>query len=287
MNIPACPYLGLQDDPETQVAFPSAINFCHHLKTPGAVSLEYQRTFCQSGRHILCEVFPQGHYTRLPAGAQVAAGERTMIRRSWLLTMVMMSILFVAGGVTLSQPSWRLLHFLHELPPQIGKTLPAPPVTAQPPPTQPSATATPVYFTSTAEIPATSVPLGTVALAPLGLETPIGTSPTLLIHRVLPGESLDLIAAHFETSVEAIQAINHFLPSPLLADLPIIILLGQTQTAGLPQFEAYQVNVAGITIGQLAQSLGVDVVQLCKYNLMPEGTPLVAGQWLLLPWPAK
>jgi LysM repeat protein len=287
MNIPACPYIGLQDDPETQVAFPSEINFCHHLKTPGPVSLEYQRTFCQSGRHILCEIFPEGHYTRLPARAQVVAGEGTLIRRPWLLTVVIMLFLFVAGGVALSQPSWRLLHFFLEAPPQIGKTLPAPPVTVPPSPTQPSATAASADFTSTAEITTTSVSLGTVALAPLGLETPIGTSPTLLIHRVLPGESLDLIAARFDTSVEAIQAINYFLPSPLLADLSIIIPLGQTQTAGLPQFEAYQVSVAGITIEQLAQSLGVNIVQLRKYNLLPEGAMLVAGQWLLLPRPPK
>lgn len=277
MNIPVCPYLGLQDDPETHVAFPSETNFCHHLKTPGPVNLEYQRTFCQSGRHLLCAVFPEGRYTRLPVQAQVVAGERTLIRRPWLLTIV--TFLFVAGGAALTQSSAGFTHFLLKSPPQIGKTLPAPPVTVPPSPPQPSATAATVYFTSTAEIPATPVPLG--------LETPIGASPALLIHRVLPGESLDLIAAHFDTSVEAIQAINYFLPSPLLADLPIIIPLGQTQTAGLPQFESYQVSVAGLTIEQLAQSLGVNVVQLRKYNLLPEGTTLVAGQWLLLPRPAK
>lgn len=82
--------------------------------------------------------------------------------------------------------------------------------------------------------------LPAVALAPLGLVTPIGESHTLLIHSVLPGESPDLIAAHFDTSVEAIQAFNYYLRSSLLVDVTLVITLGQTQTAGLPRFEAYQ-----------------------------------------------
>jgi len=296
MDISACPYLGLQDDPETQFVFPSQINFCHHLKIPGPVSLEYQHTFCQSGQHILCEVFPDGRYAHLPAGAQIIAGERTMMHRPWLLTIVIMLILFIAGGVTLTQLSPGPLDFFLEEPPQMRETLPAPPVTARPSPALPSPTATPVYFSLTADPPTASVPSGTVvlntnlsivALVPLGLETPIGTNPTLLIHRVLPGENLDLIAAHFDTSVEAIQAINYFLPSPLWVDLPLIVPLGQTQTASLPQFEAHQVSAAGVTVEQLAQSLNVDAMQLRKYNLLPERATLVAGQWLLLPRPAK
>ena len=140
----------------------------------------------------------------------------------------------------------------------------------------------------TAAIPTASVPFGTtairmtlpaVALAPLGLVTPIGESPTLLIHRVLPGESPDLIAAHFDTSVEAIQIINYYLRSPLLVYVALVIPLGQTQTAGLPRFEAYQ--------EAFCSKSGVDIVQLRKYNLLPEGITLVVGRWLLLPRPAK
>lgn len=54
-------------------------------------------------------------------------------------------------------------------------------------------------------------------------------------------------------------------------DFPLAVPLGQTQTAGFPRFDAYQVGVAGTTVEQLTQSLGVDVVQLRKYNLCLRG----------------
>lgn len=292
MNISTCPYLGLQADPETQVSFPSQSNFCHHLKTPGPVGLEYQRTFCQSALHARCLVFPQGRHTRLPIEAQVIAAERKIIRRPWVMAVALVLIL---GWITFSLAP-DLLPFSFQLFPQTQKTLPAPPITAPPSVTLPSLTVSPDSVTPTARTPVASSPSGmvgsevalaTATYAPLGLETPIGTDPMLLIHRVLPGENLDLIAARFDTSVEAIQAINYFLPSPLWADLPLVVPLGKIQTAGLPQFEAYQVSAAGVTVEQFAQSLDVNAMQLCKYNLLPEGATLIAGQWLLVPRPSK
>jgi LysM repeat protein len=289
----------MQDDPETQVSFPSQVNLCHHLKNPGRVNLEYQRIFCQSGQHPYCEIFPEGRYTQLPGRARIDATQRAVIRRPWLLTALIVLALLVIGvaGLTLLDPD--LLPFsLQPLLPA-GETLLAPPVTDRPSSASPSSPATSDEFTSTADIPVAPIvsapstttvldaTLVTATYVPIGLETPIGTNPSLLIHRVLPGESLDLIAARFDTSVEAIQAINYYLPSPLWADLPLVVPLGQQATAGLPQFEAYQVSASGITVEQFAQGLDLDVRLLRKYNLLPEGARLVAGQWLLIPRPSE
>jgi hypothetical protein len=256
------------------------------------VSLEYQRAFCQSAHHNQCLVFHQEGHLRLPVEAQVIASNGKIIRRSWILVIALILILFAVGGATVALLGQGILPFSFQSSPQTNKTFPVPSGTARPSPSLPALSGTPDYFTPTTFRPPAALPSGTIVLevtlatatcAPLGLETPIGTNPTLLIHRVLPGENLELIAAHFDTSIEAIQNINYFLPSPLWADLPLVVPLGRTQTVGLPQFEAYEVSANGIEVEQLAQSLDVDAMQLRKYNLLPERATLIAGQWLILP----
>jgi hypothetical protein len=292
MIVSSCPYLGLRGDPETQVSFPSQSNFCHHLKTSAPVSLEYQRAFCQSAHHTQCLVFHQEGHLRLPVEAQVIASNGKIIRRSWILVIALVLILLAVGGIALGPLDQGISSLSLPISPHTNKTLPAPSGTARPSPSLPALSGALGYFTPTTFRPTAALPSGTVAFevtlatatcAPLGLETPVGTNPTLLIHRVLPGENLELIAAHFDTSIEAIQNINYFLPSPLWADLPLVVPLGRTQTVGLPQFEAYEVSANGIEVEQLAQSLGVDAMQLRKYNLLPERATLIAGQWLILP----
>jgi hypothetical protein len=210
--------------------------------------------------------------------------------------IVLVVILFTVGGITMGLLDQGISSFSLPLSPQTNKTLPPPAGSARPSPSLPALSVTPDYLTPTTLKPMVALPSATVVLhvisatatyAPLGLETPIGKNPTLLIHRVLPGENLELIATHFDTSVEAIQNINYFLPSPLWADLPLVVPLGGTQTIGLPHFEAYEVSANGIAVEQLAQSLGVDAMQLRKYNLLPERATLIAGQWLILPRPSK
>ncbi len=57
------------------------------------------------------------------------------------------------------------------------------------------------------------------------------------------GERLDLIATHFDTLIETVPFINCF-AFTALADCRV--LLGRTRAVVLPQFEAYQVSVAGV-----------------------------------------
>jgi hypothetical protein len=42
----ACPYLGTADDPESFIAYPSAMNRCYRLDEGHAVSLSHQAEFC-------------------------------------------------------------------------------------------------------------------------------------------------------------------------------------------------------------------------------------------------
>ena len=295
MNTSTCPYLGLRDDPDTQVAFPSEINFCQHVRRPAPVDLEYQRSFCLADTYAQCPVFPGYRHPSLPQDAQGNWPLGSSRPLAWLWIAILAAVLVIGGLIGLP---W----LTHGRPfPDLGLAPPtevlhpSPSVLTQTPQPLSTGTSTPVYFTPTAlaqtttlasEAPATSdmgTQMPTLVLAPLGLETPIGVSPTLLIHRVLPGESLDLIAGRYHTTVAAIQALNYFLPTPLWADLPLVIPVNETRVAGLPQFQAYLVTTTGVSLKQLADSLGVDSVQLSQYNLLTEDTALTAGQWLLVP----
>src|SRR5512136_2718061 len=62
-----CDYLGLRDDPQTALAFPSPWNCCYRARPVGAVRLEYQRVFCQTAAHAACAVLRQEKPSALPA----------------------------------------------------------------------------------------------------------------------------------------------------------------------------------------------------------------------------
>jgi len=63
----ACPYLGLLQDSQTTLAFPSIANLCYHARPLVPPSLEYQRSFCLNGRqHTRCPVFIRSELAPLP-----------------------------------------------------------------------------------------------------------------------------------------------------------------------------------------------------------------------------
>ncbi len=86
----------------------------------------------------------------------------------------------------------------------------------------------------------------------------------------------------YNTTVEAIRAVNYYLPSPLWVDWLVIIPVGITDTQGLPAFEAYMVTDQ-VTIEELAQKLSVSPEVLRYYNAVEGGYRLTPGEWLLIP----
>ena len=52
-----CPNLGLEYDPSTYHAFPAEQNFCHKVKTPGPVDLQYQAAVCLKENYPHCPIY--------------------------------------------------------------------------------------------------------------------------------------------------------------------------------------------------------------------------------------
>jgi LysM repeat protein len=116
------------------------------------------------------------------------------------------------------------------------------------------------------------------------LETPFGSQPKFIIHQVANGESLILIAKRYGTTLEAIQAVNFFLPSPLWSGWLLVIPLNTIDVENLPAFEAYVVSEEDVNADQLAINLDTDLEALLYYNAISSAEdPLPPGRWLLIP----
>ncbi|MGB8214213.1 MAG: LysM domain-containing protein [Anaerolineales bacterium] len=148
------------------------------------------------------------------------------------------------------------------------------------PPTQVQNTPTPTFTLTSPSIP-TKVTTPTTE-SPHVLETPIGIVYKLVIHRVQPGESLESIASHYWTTVDAIAAINYHIPSPLLVNWLLIVPINQTDVQGLPVFEAYTVKTS-VLVETLTQQLSIDPTMFKLYNGLNDGEILSAGEWVLVP----
>jgi hypothetical protein len=59
MNSKFCPYLGLKDDPNTALGFPSEGNFCHHVSPSIPVRRDHQQNYCLSTSYHACPVIVQ------------------------------------------------------------------------------------------------------------------------------------------------------------------------------------------------------------------------------------
>ena len=52
-----CPHLGMKEDLQTCLAYPSGWNLCHRSRPSALVRLSYQRRTCLSPAHLGCPVF--------------------------------------------------------------------------------------------------------------------------------------------------------------------------------------------------------------------------------------
>ncbi|MBK9926033.1 MAG: hypothetical protein IPP66_12175 [Anaerolineales bacterium] len=65
-KINICPYLGLEEDRQTCMAYPSEWNACHRAKPVALVKVEHQRTACLSHGYEKCVVFQLKEIRALP-----------------------------------------------------------------------------------------------------------------------------------------------------------------------------------------------------------------------------
>lgn len=289
-----CPYLGKEDDSTTFFAYPSPSNHCYRPEQPVRLASTYQGQFCLKGEHLQCPVFSPGWAGVLPKelvpprhSARRGARPRALALAILLAALISLGAAgagwwFLMAPAPGSPPAG--LHASLTPPPTVG---PSPTAAALPEPLQaagsPAPTASPPpSATPTLSQTPTQIPPPTPGPA---LETPISPQFPLLIHRVLPGESLMFLAVQYNTSIEAIRAVNGIENALLWVDQLLVIPFGMTEVSHLPAFVVYQVPPEGQTVDQVAQLFAASQEDLRLYNTLGARPELPGGRWLIIPVP--
>lgn len=288
-NRKVCPYVGLEEDPETFMAFPSAWNCCYRSRRRQPIRLEYQGEVCLSPLYAECEIFRREQGAPLPSmfRAWNLQSRRGKFRRRILVLLAGILLLWIYTG-------WQMT--VRDFFPILSGSIDPRPLESAPSsiPTSREITPHPIInpspipllIVSPSPLPTASV-VNTTQPAPVGhdLEVPFGTDYQLVIHRVRGGENLNSYADQYHTTVEAILDVNYNLRLPLWANQLVVIPLNISDASALPAFEVYQVNEEGLTAAQLASNLSVDLVALLYFNDLEETAVLPVGAWLILPRP--
>jgi len=281
-----CPHIGLEDDPATSLGYPSAWNYCHRAKPIAIASLDHQRTHCLTAAYTACPLFLEQGVTSMPAELRAQDIEPGHRNRAMWRTVSALVVLAVLVAVVVWQG---IARGFFSLPSQPGESTSTPTLTELPAsPSEANLTLTPTGGATPTGLGPTLVPTKTPLPTPttqpvlkLSLETPLGLDQGFLIHRMMEGESLDRLASKYSTTVALIQAVNYYLPSPLLINWTVIIPLGKIDLQGVPAFQPYMV-VAGMTVDEFAQSISVDASTLSYYNGLAATYKLSPGDWLLV-----
>jgi hypothetical protein len=117
----------------------------------------------------------------------------------------------------------------------------------------------------------------------LALEIPIGVTHQFIIHRVAQWESLQNFTDQYNTTVDAIRAVNYDLIAPLWVDWIVIIPVNIIDASELPSFEAYQVTDDSVTLITVSEQLSVSLEDIMLFNNIHSDRNLQIGEWLLIP----
>ena len=287
-----CPYLGLKFDPKSWVGYPSPINYCHRVKPLAVPKFEHQREYCLSNNYSQCPIIQVGPGQRMPKTIRSTANKGSSLKKIIFIEVLvgLLIIAIILGAIfwkqillgfeqiARQQPSVTQTSFILETSTPTIRTSPTSTVTNTPTlEDTPTPTQTLVPPTKTP-----GFPTPTIEPPDLALETPIGQEPQFIIHAVVPGESLEMYAREYNTTVEAIRAVNFNLPSFLPLDWFVVIPLNTVDVSGIPPFEPYEVQQS-VSVEVLADLLSVDLTDLRLYNLIPMNYTLNPGEWLLVP----
>lgn len=280
-----CPYIGLLGDPATFSDFPAQMNACHHLNPVSTPNLYHQRSFCLSPTFVDCPIYQNERGTRMPKAFQYQSLGFSNRGKKLILYIGLGVIGLALAFSLLIDAKW---------PPSSSAT--NPPGETQYAPTLietavqisqeegeanlPQITPTPTELMPTAtQAPPTPTP----EPQNLALDSPIGKEYQFIIHRVAEGETLQIFADQYNTSVEAITAVNYELISPLWIGWVVIIPMNTTDVSNLPAFEAYMIQQQSIALRGLADQLSASLEEIALYNNINVEYVLTEGEWLLIP----
>jgi hypothetical protein len=101
----ACPFLGLESDPETSFLFVSPGNFCHSLKPPKPVSVGYQGSVCfDIEAYQECPIFKKSSKDKLPEGFAPRHTAKTgdqKLTPSWMIFLLFVSLVLLMISIYL------------------------------------------------------------------------------------------------------------------------------------------------------------------------------------------
>ncbi len=277
----SCPNIGLKEDPATFSAFPSQMNACHRVRPVHVPKISHQRTYCLQAVHINCPVYKDPSPSRMPKEIQYKT--RWLAKRARLLILGGVILAIIVMLITLLSTGWLTIPAgLIDGTPTFTQSTPNPDVetpvviTTRPIDQSPSPT-------QTQALPTLPSPTITKVDPILALETPIGGEIQFIIHRVAEGETLQIFADQYNTTVDAITAVNHNLIVPLWTHWLVVIPLDLTDVSDLPAFEPYQVEVEGILLRDLAEEVSASLDDMIYYNAVEADHILHHGEWLLIP----
>lgn len=272
-----CRYLGSIDDPATAISYFSVNNCCYHADPVSVVGFEHQQRFCLSSDHVTCPVYQKESIEPFPK-EYIYEGPGISKPRAWVPFVGLAGVLLLALVLGMLLKVFPVPFMQqNDLEPTVTQAAVIPPQNELPTMSKPSDT--PTQLIATEAIATLSPTARTYHL----LETPIGQDSRLVIHRLLEGEGVKLLALLYETTPEAILAVNYNLPPVLWVDSVIVIPVRTKDVSGLPRFSTYEVIEEGLTIEELAVSMQVNLGQLLRFNDLPEGYELSRGEWLLIP----
>jgi LysM repeat protein len=271
-----CPHLGIINDERTAMAFPTLQNFCHQCVPPNIPNISHQREFCLAEKHSQCPLFLSEVIQPMPP--ELLSGKANKSGRSKKKTIgliLLLLLILLLGLWLLTRPGGISSFFasveretpkIASIPKGETKTATIPTVTLQPSPTAteiiPTLTSTPVQ--------------------PHMLETPIGVENKLLVHQVKAGESLISIALAYDTTVDAIKAINYN-NGTFWVDSLLVIPVGQKDVSTTQQYKVILIDKEDDTLQDLATRYSADIQMLSQINFLPETYSFHYGEWVLIP----
>lgn len=280
MNEAACPEFGLHQDRQSYRNYASSQNCCFHCARPASVSFAHQEQYCLTSRFEKCPVFQSAHDSEFPGELQ---GEVTQVVRKgigWPKYLLIGLGLCFAFFMLFS-----IMNHKEQLSNPQNNTIVEPTATKK--------------IVSQSTDPALEVVDSTSTVTPLTTDLPSSSGETpftptifpsatvntvatgLIIHQVQDGESLEFLSEKFNTTPEAIKAINYGLPSPIWSGWTLVIPEGKNEVNDFPVFEVFYV-AESMSADKLIQQKECDPVIFREYNAL-QSDLISAGQWVLIP----
>ena len=98
-----CPFIGLTQDAETVMAYPTLRNHCHRLTPPRVVRTDYQSTHCLTFAHRHCPVLLASAPKTLPPGIRVSKEKK----HSFFLILGVVSVVMLLAIAFLLFGGWQ------------------------------------------------------------------------------------------------------------------------------------------------------------------------------------